>query len=309
MKRVLLIVFLLSNLESMCEEDFQKINYFEKIDFEMRLHSFNPPLIYDRIKNKFHPDQQFKPNYLTVITEEISCLLSDDYESWLSCFTTNYRQRVFDKINQTPDDFFLNKQKTSDEVLEKIRYSSIVWCIEYKFRGIEYAQVVNLLGSTPLDSLPANSSQLPLSAKFLKKINGSWKYHSENPKPLEIMNNFKRIKNIRYIVNAGYCYHSIAEAGLVAFDPPELLKVDSVRDRYVGEMLFHYPAADEQAGELHAANVSGIASQEGRSLEPEPSAEVMVEPVMERLRAVPIWVWGLGSYALMMTVLWLRKKR
>lgn len=94
-----------------------------------------------------------------------------------------------------------------------------------------------------------------------------------------------------------------------AFDPPELLKVDSVRDRYVGEMLFHYPAADEQAGELHAANVSGIASQEGRSLEPEPSAEVMVEPVMERLRAVPIWVWGLGSYALMMTVLWLRKKR
>ena len=94
-----------------------------------------------------------------------------------------------------------------------------------------------------------------------------------------------------------------------AFDPPELLKVDSVRDRYVGEMLFHYPAADEQAGELHAVNVSGIASQEGRSLEPEPSAEVMVEPVMELLRAVPIWVWGLGSYALMMTVLWLRKKR
>jgi hypothetical protein len=34
--------------------------------------------------------------------------------------------------------------------------------------------------------------------------------------------------------------------------------------------------------------VSGIASQKGRSLEPEPSAEVMVEPVKERFRAVPI---------------------
>jgi hypothetical protein len=218
---------------------------------------------------------------------------SNDYSAWINCFTEDYK-KIFERIKQSPEQFFVNKQNSPRETLEQIRYASIVWCIEYNYEGIEYAQVVNLLGPSPLSSVHVDVSQLPLTAKFFKKTNGLWKYHSANPKPLLIMEKFKDLDELSSIMNAGYCYHSITEAGLAPFDPPERLKMDSIRERYDGETLFQYPEPD--------ARLAALRAQEPTAASP---PETPHEPAQAQQSA---WLIGLLiAYGLVATIGWMRK--
>ena len=163
-----LFLFCICSNSLASDENWSSFTYFERQDLDVRIHRYDPPIIYDRINNDFSPQGHYEPACISTISNEIAYLSSNDYSAWINCFTEDYK-KIFERIKQSPEQFFVNKQNSPRETLEQIRYASIVWCIEYNYEGIEYAQVVNLLGPSPLSSVHVDVSQLPLTAKFFKK--------------------------------------------------------------------------------------------------------------------------------------------
>ncbi len=127
------------------------------------------------------------------------------------------------------------------------RYRSILYSIDYLVNGETYSMVVFPGGTNALTFFPDDIKNLKQSewhgvvANFLKFEDGNWKGHYSSSKPFPAMKAFSDLDRLRAVMEAGYAYHSIDHAGIWPFDPPDVLRNDSVRDRRLSETVFRYP--------------------------------------------------------------------
>ena len=187
-----------------------------------------------------------------------------------------------------------------------MQYRCYLYSIEYEVENTKYAFLVYTAGSKPLLTLPKNISDLEkdqsrgIGCKFLIYDHDRWKNHYIDKFPFKPMELWKDLSLLNSIIESGYCYHSIAEAGLAPFDPPERLKVDSIRERYDGETLFQYPEPDARHAELRAQEPAGepaaVSAETGACVERHHDA---IDSLALKLTAL---------YALIVTYLWRRRR-
>lgn len=291
----------------LADEEWTDVVYFERHDAKMRIHVYDPPIVLEWGQLPEDTPEEARAKLEAVVNGAF--YHHDTFESWYAR-RLKFSTSAALEASGTKED--LKKQFLSTPSFEeikkeypRIKYTQIIYCIDYLINGEFYSYVVEAEGKYNQSEYPNALADLSdmtgkVTAGFLKLDNGTWKNHVGSLSLFELMREFSNPPVLKAVMEAGYCYHSIAEAGLVAFDPPELLKVDSVRDRYAGETMFHYPAADERAATLRKEGMSSPARMEPETvLEPINAApETAVTEESNRSK----WVWVLGVYALVMTV-------
>ena len=304
--KIILIVFALQTITIFAEETSGSVVYFQRHEIGVKIKKFDPP-----VQVEWYQIDASAPTRLTEqiqIMQTESFFAHDNFESWYealnaSC-TESYFEAFSSKVDQLTDSFKRN-HTSLDEFKKKypqLRYSSVIYTIEYTLSTNEYVDVVYVSGAEALKAYPNNLVELKeahrLGAKFLKNENGVWKSEIKPTYLQQLTKLWDDLPHLRSLLDT-HTYHSRESRGLKAFDPSDELKLDSSRDHYANETFFQYHNPTQRA--------AFVAAQTPYA--PSPATAPPLENSHEPAEVQPsAWLIGLlVAYGLVATIGWMRK--
>jgi hypothetical protein len=290
MKPLITLLFIFCGMQLFAEETSGSVVYFQRHEIGVKIKKFDPPVQVEWYQIDSSAPTRLKEQIQMMQTE--SFFAHDNFESWYNSrekrCTGNWKRSSASKDFYR--DSFKRNHTSLDEFKKKypqLRYSSVIYTIEYTLSTNEYVDVVYVSGAEALKAYPKNLVELKethrLGAKFLKNENGVWKSDIKPTYLQQLTKLWDDLPHLRSLLDT-HTYHSITEAGLAPFDPPERLKMDSIRERYDGETLFRYPEPDARLAELRT----------------------LVEHHQDAIHSLALKLTAL--YALIVTYLWRRRR-
>ena len=303
--KIILIVFALQTITIFAEETSGSVVYFQRHEIGVKIKKFDPP-----VQVEWYQIDASAP---TRLTEQIQMMQTesffahDNFESWYN----SREKRCTDnwKRSSASKDFYRDSFKRNhtslDEFKKKypqLRYSSVIYTIEYTLSTNEYVDVVYVSGAEALKAYPNNLVELKeahrLGAKFLKNENGVWKSEIKPTYLQQLTKLWDDLPHLRSLLDT-HTYHSRESRGLKAFDPSDELKLDSSRDHYANETFFQYHNPTQRAAFVAAQTPCA----------PSPATAPPLENSHEPAEVQPsAWLIGLlVAYGLVATIGWMRK--
>ena len=305
--KIILIVFAMYTITIFAEETSGSVVYFQRHEIGVKIKKFDPP-----VQVEWYQIDASAP---TRLTEQIQMMQTesffahDNFESWYealnaSC-TESYFEAFSSKVDQLTDSFKRN-HTSLDEFKKKypqLRYSSVIYTIEYTLSTNEYVDVVYVSGAEALKAYPNNLVELKeahrLGAKFLKNENGVWKSEIKPTYLQQLTKLWDDLPHLRSLLDT-HTYHSRESRGLKAFDPSDELKLDSSRDHYANETFFQYHNPTQRAAFVAAQTPS----REPVAVSAETRA--CAERHHDAIDSLALKLTAL--YALIVTYLWRRRR-
>ena len=306
MKPLIILLFISASIHLFAEREWHNVSYFERHDIKARINIYDPPVVVDWLAIPTNIPNELGKKLEGIVSRP--SYAHDNFESWYMSYTNFSTERLFEEIQSK--EFLKNEFlhfPSADEVKSsypQIRYRNYLWSVDYLVDNQIFTYVVFSSSESPLTKFP-NLNELikqnKIGATALVQKDETWKYYAKSELfSGKFFNQWKNLTSIINILEAGYCYHSIAEAGLAPFDPPERFKVDSIRERYDGETLFQYPEPDARLAELRAQELAGepvaLMAETGACAERHHDA---IDSLALKLTAL---------YALIVTYLWRRRR-